>query len=68
MSVRGRPRKETAEADNARGTKVLSLKREIIRAFDILKAEPGARSGPRLAAEAIDLLLQKYGKQPVGFP
>jgi hypothetical protein len=57
-----------AEDDNALRTKLLSLKPEAIRALDILKAEQGARSGPRLAAEAIDLLLKKYGKKPIGFP
>ena len=48
--------------------KMFRLTPEAIRAFDILKAEQGARSGPRLMAEAIDLLLVKYGKQPVGRP
>jgi hypothetical protein len=46
----------------------MSLKPEAARAFDILKAEQGPRSGPRLAAEAIDLLLVKYGKKPLGWP
>lgn len=44
------------------------LKPEAKRAFDILRAEEGSRSGPRLIAEAIDLLLKKYGKKPIGFP
>jgi hypothetical protein len=39
------------------------LNREAIRAFDILKAEQGPRSGPRLMAEAIDLLLVRYHKE-----
>ena len=45
--------------------KMFRLRPEAIRAFDILKAEQGSRSGPRLAAEAIDLLLMKYGKPPI---
>jgi hypothetical protein len=49
-------------------TMLFTLKPETVTAFNILKAEQGARSGPRLAAEAIDLLLKKYGKVPVGFP
>ena len=44
------------------------LKPEAKRAFDILKAEQGARSGPRLVAEALDLLFKKYGKKPIGWP
>jgi|BogFormECP12_OM1_1039635.scaffolds.fasta_scaffold06482_4 hypothetical protein len=48
--------------------KMFRLKPAAIRAFDILKAEQGARSGPRLMAEAVDLLLKKYGKKPIGFP
>jgi len=44
------------------------LKPEAKRAFDILRAEQGSRSGPRLIAEAIDLLLVKYGKKKIGFP
>jgi hypothetical protein len=47
---------------------LLTLKKEAIIAFNVLKAEQGARSGPRLAAEAIDLLLDKYKKEPVGWP
>jgi len=46
----------------------LTLKPEAITAFNVLKAEEGPRCGPRLAAEAIDLLLKKYGKLPVGWP
>jgi hypothetical protein len=42
------------------------LSAEAAQAFDILKARQGPRSGPRLAAEAIDLLLQNYGEKPVG--
>ena len=39
---------------------------EAIQAFDILKAKSGSRSGPRLAAEMIDLLLIEHGEKPVG--
>ncbi len=63
---RGRPRQRPEEAGLV--PKLMSLKPETARAFDILKAEQGPRSGPRLAAEAIDLLLKKYGKQPLGWP
>lgn len=45
--------------------KLFRLRPETIRAFDILRAEQGAHSGPRLAEEAINLLLKKYGKSPV---
>jgi hypothetical protein len=41
------------------------LKRAAIVAFDTLKAEQGPRAGPRLMAEAVDLLLARYGKKPV---
>ena len=58
------PDEEPGELQN----KMFRLKPETIRAFDILKAEQGARSGPRLAAEAFDLLFKKYGKKPIGFP
>jgi hypothetical protein len=72
MSGAVRPKKKIEEAKSEAGrtfqNKLLSLKPEAVRAFDILKAEQGPRSGPRLAAEAIDLLLAKYGKPPVGFP
>jgi hypothetical protein len=46
-------------------TRLISLIPEAARAFDILKAEQGPRTGPRLAAEAIDLLLILYGKTPI---
>jgi hypothetical protein len=46
--------------------KMFRLSAEAVQAFDILKARQGTRSGPRLAGEAIDLLLIKYGEQPVG--
>jgi hypothetical protein len=68
MKGRERPKKEPAEVERTLQNKLLSLKPEAVRAFDILKAEQGPRSGPRLAAEAIDLLLVKYGKPPIGFP
>jgi hypothetical protein len=45
--------------------KMFRLKRPLIRAFDVLKAEQGPHSGPRLIAEAINLLLVKYGKEPI---
>ena len=50
------------------GNKMFRLTPLAARAFDILKAEQGPRSGPRLIAEAIDLLLEKYGKEPIGSP
>jgi hypothetical protein len=46
--------------------KMFRLTPEAIRAFDILKAKEGSRSGPRLAAEMIDLLLIEHGEEPVG--
>jgi hypothetical protein len=52
------------ETDKLEG-KMFRLKREAIREFDILKAEQGPRSGPRLMSEAIDLLLLLYGKRPL---
>jgi hypothetical protein len=45
--------------------KLFQLKRRAIRQFDVLKAEQGPRSGPRLIAEALNLLFEKYGKPPV---
>jgi hypothetical protein len=47
---------------------LITLKPEMITAFNVLKAEQGIRSGPRLAAEAIDLLLDKYKKPKIGWP
>lgn len=47
---------------------LITVKPEAVIAFNVLKAEQGTRSGPRLAAEAIDLLLKKYGKAPIGWP
>jgi hypothetical protein len=46
--------------------KMFRLTPEAIQAFDILKAKSGSRSGPRLAAEMIDLLLIEHGEKPVG--
>lgn len=45
--------------------KLFRLSPDAIQAFDILKARQGPRSGPRLIAEAINLLLVKYGEKPV---
>jgi hypothetical protein len=59
---RGRPRMDPTDKLQ---TRLISLIPEAARAFDILKAEQGPRTGPRLAAEAIDLLLILYGKQPI---
>jgi len=62
------PAKKTP-AKTAEGTqlenKLIRLRPEVIRAFDILRAEQGPHSGPRLAEEAINLLLKQYGKKPV---
>jgi hypothetical protein len=46
--------------------KMFRLSAEAVQAFEILKAKQGPRSGPRLAGEAIDLLLQHYGEKPAG--
>jgi len=62
---RGRPR---IKNKSPLRPKLLLLKPQAIRAFDILRAEQGPRSGPRLAAEMVDLLLRAYGKKPIGFP
>ncbi len=68
MARTGRPRTLTDEQRERRNNVLLTLKPEAIKAYNVLKAEQGPRSGPRLAAEAIDLLLKKYGKPPVGWP
>jgi hypothetical protein len=65
--VKSKPTQES-EGEDALVNKMFRLKPEAVRAFDILKAEQGSRSGPRLIAEAIDLLLVKYGKKKIGFP
>jgi len=65
------PEKPASEADDPEidlRNALFRLKPEAKRAFDILRAEQGSRSGPRLIAEAIDLLLIKYGKKKIGFP
>ncbi len=46
--------------------KMFRLRPDAAQAFDILKARQGPRSGVRLAAEMVDLLLVKYGEKPVG--
>ncbi len=46
--------------------KMFRLRPEAAQAFEILKAKSGPRSGPRLAAEMVDLLLVKHGEKPVG--
>ena len=45
--------------------KLFQVKRRAIRQFDVLKGEQGPRSGPRLIAEALNLLFEKYGKPPI---
>jgi hypothetical protein len=57
---------DDAPQEIALQSKIFRLTPEAIRAFDILKAKEGSRSGPRLAAEMIDLLLIEHGEQPVG--
>ena len=59
---------ESEPEDSKLRNKMFRLTPEAIRAFDILKAKQGPRSGPRLMAEAVDLLLRKYGEKPVGCP
>jgi hypothetical protein len=49
-------------------TKGFRIKPEAARQFDVLKAEVsgnGKDKGPILIAEALNLLFQKYGKQPI---
>jgi hypothetical protein len=67
MQEKNRPETEDDEERNLEN-KAFSVTPEARVAFDILKAEQGPRSGPRLIAEAIDLLLVHYGKKPVGRP
>jgi len=52
--------------DSGYVNKMFRLKPDAAQAFDILKAKQGPRSGPRLAAEMVELLLAKYGEKPVG--
>ena len=66
MATKKTPGKTPEQTPNASlENKLFRLRPELIRAFDILRAEQGAHSGPRLADEAINLLLVKYGKKPV---
>ena len=51
--------------ESSRSTKGFYLRPEFARAFDILAAEQGPRSAPKLIEEAINLLLVKYGKSPI---
>jgi hypothetical protein len=46
--------------------KMFRLRPDAVQAFEILKAKQGPRSGPRLAAEMVDLLLIEHGEKPVG--
>jgi hypothetical protein len=46
--------------------KMFRLRPDAAMAFEVLKARQGPRSGPRLVAEMVDLLLMKYGEKPVG--
>jgi hypothetical protein len=66
MTSRQAPGKGDDESGQQYENKMFRLKVEAARAFDVLKGKMGPRAGPRLAAEAIDLLLQKYGEKPVG--
>ncbi|HXQ25966.1 MAG TPA: hypothetical protein VN822_06135 [Candidatus Acidoferrales bacterium] len=54
------------EPEERTQSKIFRMTPEACRAFDILRAEEGPHSGPRLAAEMIDLLLIEHGKPPVG--
>jgi hypothetical protein len=63
MAARPAPEPEKIQREN----KLFRLNPALGRAFDILKAEQGPHSGPRLADEALTLLLKKYGK-PVPHP
>jgi hypothetical protein len=58
------PEPEEPELKNA----LFRVRPEAKRAFDILRAEQGSRSGPRLIAEALDMLFERYGKPKIGFP
>jgi len=53
--------------DSQLRNKMFRLKPEAIRAFDILKAKQGPRSGPRLMAEAVDLLPKEVRRNARGF-
>ena len=64
MKTKG-PAEKPAD-ESALENKLFRLSADHITAFDVLKAKQGPRSGPRLIAEAIDLLLVKYGEKPIG--
>jgi hypothetical protein len=67
VTTQSPPEDESEENPKLEG-KMFRLKREAIVAFDILKARQGPRSGPRLMAEAIDLLLKHYNMEPIEKP
>jgi hypothetical protein len=48
--------------------KLFQIKWAARRQFDVLKGEQGPRSGPRLIAEALNLLFEKYGKPTIPVP
>jgi Antitoxin-like ribbon-helix-helix len=56
-----KPQKKTI-THAVRTSKLFYLQPEYITAFNVLAAEQGPRSGPKLIEEAITLLLRKYGK------
>ena len=61
------PRSDNEPEDEGQlENKLFRVTADARRAFDMLKGEVGRRSGPRLIAEAIDLLLIHHGKEPVG--
>jgi|GEM_PF-4105710 len=64
--MKTKPAAEEVAKETPLENKLFRLSREAIEAFDVLKARQGPRSGPRLIAEAIDLLLVKYGEKPIG--
>ena len=57
---------ETHTEEQGLKTKSFILSPEAIQRFEMLKAKEGPRSGPRLIAEAIDLVLMRHGEEPVG--
>jgi hypothetical protein len=67
MKNKGSPKSDDDESAQLYG-KMFRLTRDAIVAFDTLKARQGPRSGPRLMAEAVDLLLVAYEMEPVGSP
>jgi citrate lyase beta subunit len=64
MTSKRTPDEEPAQAEFV--NKMFRLRPDAAQAFEILKAKQGPRSGPRLAAEMVDLLLVKHGEKPVG--